>query len=540
MKRLFYYTGNRLTVLHWKGRTLLGSVAFESTESGFDRFRHYLKQTINIPGKLLVDVLEEDFRNETIPHVGRSDRKSVVSRLIDRYYRASKDYYYSEVVGRVTSGRKDDIVLISAITNPHMIKRWLDILEEYQTPLSGIWTLPLVSKKLLKTIKATSGVVLLVSQQVSNNVRQSLFRNGKFITSRQSIVNVDQGDSSDIGKRTAKEVKRTIDFLRAQGSIDSDEVINVHLIGSDEELASLPQFFKINDQLEHQLTEITIHAVADIQKKLGLKGITTKFSEKFSDNIFAWLCLSQHMTASHYGKFQFFNRYYNILAARVLYAASILVVLTAALFVQANISNTMEHEKAIVLLAQEEQSYKDLYANKFKGFEGAVESAEVMNSVVELAQKIKINSATSPLDFLLVLSAIISQQDLGTVYIDKIEWRAYAPLSAHVSAVRLARASVNEVNFTDSLPIKHRAIVTGRITQPEHNYRQSIAQMQAIIHALQSSDRVERAEVLTMPVDFRSASQFSSGLGREVAQGKNRSALGIFSLEIIMKAPGHV
>ena len=91
MKRLFYFTGYRLSVLHWKGRTLAGSSSFEPTESGLAKFRSYLQQTENIPSKFLVDVIEEDFRNETIPHVGARDRKAVVNRLLDRYYRSSQD-----------------------------------------------------------------------------------------------------------------------------------------------------------------------------------------------------------------------------------------------------------------------------------------------------------------------------------------------------------------------------------------------------------------------------------------------------------------
>ena len=67
MKRLFYFTGYRLSVLHWKGKQLVGNSSFEPTETGLKQFRHYLLQTENIPGRFLVDVIEEDFRNEKIP-----------------------------------------------------------------------------------------------------------------------------------------------------------------------------------------------------------------------------------------------------------------------------------------------------------------------------------------------------------------------------------------------------------------------------------------------------------------------------------------
>ena len=410
MKRLFYFTGYRLSVLYWKGKQLIGNSSFEPTEVGLNQFRHYLLQSENIPGKFLVDVIEEDFRNEKIPHVGSKDRSAVISRLIDRYYRSSQNYCYHELIGREKEGRKDDIVLIGAMTNPLLIQSWLSILDECEVPLSGIWTLPLISKKILKTLKASSGVVLLVSQQVNSNVRQTLFRDGKLISSRQSIINQDMSDISAIGKLAAPEVDRTIEFLRAQHLIAADEVITLHIIGSNEQLPSLQASFISRDK-----QMVVIHRVADVQSQLGLTGV----EERFSDSIFAWLCLNQDFTASHYGERKTFNRYRNKLAAIALYAASLVVVISGILFTESNISDAIEYEKSITLLKEEERNYKGLYSKKFEDFEEVFENAGVMNSAVELAERITVNGTTSPLDFLISLSNILSQDEADTLHIDK-------------------------------------------------------------------------------------------------------------------------
>ncbi len=523
MKRLFYFTGYRLSVLHWKGKELVGSSSFEPTELGLDAFRNYLMQTENIPGKFLVDVIEEDFRNEKIPHVGSKDRRAVISRLIDRFYRASQNYCYNEVIGRVKDGRKDDIVLIGAMTNPQLIQPWLSVLEECDVPLSGIWTLPLISKKLLKTIKATNGVVLLVSQQVNSNVRQTLFRDGKLISSRQSIINQDMSDISGIGKLAEPEVNRTVEFLRAQNLIRIDENMNLHILGSKEQLESLQQSFKTNDR-----QTVVIHSIADIQDKLGLKGI----GEKFSDNVFSWLCVSQNLSASHYGERSTFHRYYNRLAATALYVASLFVVITGVLLTEANVSDALEYEKAIVFLAQEEKNYKDLYSKKFKDFEEVFQNAGVMNAAVELAEQIKINSTTSPLDFLISLSDVISKKELEAIHIDKIEWQAIN--------INETNKTEDEANFTDKLPVKHSAIVTGRIAQSEHNYRESIEQIQSIIQSLKANVRIEHIETIAMPVDLRSESKFSTESGVDVRQRNKKENSGVFTLKITMKEPDHV
>jgi hypothetical protein len=523
MKRLFYFTGYRMSVQHWNGKDLIGTSSFEPTEIGLDKFRSYLKQADNIPGKFLVDVIEEDFRNEKIPHVGSRDRAAVVNRLIDRFYRSSNEYCYSEITGREKGGRKDDVVLLGAMTNPQLIQPWISILEECEVPLSGIWTLPLISRNLLKTIQACNGVVLLVSQQVNSNVRQTLFRDGKLVASRQSIINQDMSDTSGIGALAAPEVTRTIDFLRAQSLIAAKEVINMHILGNKEQIVSLQQSFITN---ERQV--ITIHQIKDIQNKLGLTGV----EEKFSDNLFAWLCVSQRFRASHYGAHRLFNRYYNKVAASVLYAASLLVIITGVLLTQSNISDTLEYEKSITLLNKEEQQYKELYSKKFKDFEEVFQNAGVMNSAVELADRIKLNSRTSPLDFMISLSEILSQDKSDELYIDRIEWQAIN--------IDEKNKKSQKANFTGKLPVQQNAVVTGRIDDMENNYRASIDHIQRIIDYLKSSPRIENVETLILPVDLRSESKFSTESGVEIRKSSNTENSGIFSLKITMKAPEDV
>jgi hypothetical protein len=533
MKRLFYFTGYRLSVMHWNGKKLVGNISFEPTEEGLDEFRRYLQQTANISSKFLVDVIEEDFRNETIPHVGSKDRKSVINRLIDRYYRSSESFCYSEVIGREKTGRKDDIVLLGAMTNPQLIQPWLAIIDECEIALSGIWTLPIISKSLLRTLNASAGVVLLVSQQVNSNVRQTLFRNGKLVSSRQSIINQDIDDISEIGKLAAPEVERTIEFLRAQNLVAQDEVINLHILGADEQLQSLQQFFKSDER-----QSVTIHSVTKLHEKLGLHvadniASTPSVSKKmFSNYLFSWLCLNKVVSPSHYGARQLFNRYYNKLAAMALYAASLLVAITAVMLTEANISDAMEYEKSIVLLAQEEKQYKQLYASKFEDFEEVFANAGVMNAAVDLADRISKNSKTSPLDFLIGLSDILAKDDNRNVQIDKIEWKAIN--------VDAKSSKVQKANFTGKQPVKHDAVVTGRIDVPEDDYRGSVEHIEQIIDYLEENSRVEKVAVLRMPVDLRSESKFSSESGIDVNPASSRDTSGTFSFKITMKEPGHV
>jgi len=253
---------------------------------------------------------------------------------------------------------------------------------------------------------------------------------------------------------------------------------------------------------------------------------------KFSDGIFAWYCAAQDICISHYGERTEFNRYYNKLAATALYVASLIALISGALFAQSNLSDAVEYEKSIALLKKEENTYKELYSKKFEEFEEVFQNAGVMNSAVDLAEQIKRNSATSPLDFLITLSDIISNDVSTNIQIDKIEWSAIN--------VDEKGGEVSKANFTGKQPVKHDAVVTGRIDIPENNYRDSIRQIQQIIDSLSASSRVEEVVALEMPVDLRSESKFSTESGVEIKRRNNSETTGIFSLRVTMKAPDHV
>jgi len=267
---------------------------------------------------------------------------------------------------------------------------------------------------------------------------------------------------------------------------------------------------------------------AEIQNKLGLTGV----AEKFSDGVFAWFCVQQSLVVSHYGEKSIFNRYHNKLAATVLYVASLLAVVSGVLLTESNISDAMEYEKSISLLKAEEKSYKELYSKKFEDFEGVFQNAGIMNSAVELADRIKFNGATSPLDFLISLSEALSQHGANDVRIDKIEWQAIN--------INEKTKEIEKANFTGKLHVKHNAIVTGRIDIPENHYRASVAHIQTIINSLKANSRIESVEALKMPVDLRSESKFSTESGVDIKGRSNKEMSGIFSLKITMKAPEHV
>ena len=536
MKRLFYFSGHRLTVFHWDRKSFVGACSFEADDNGFDKFRQYLQSSAKIATGMLLDIIEEDFRKEVVPHVMGKDRKAVIDRLIDRHYRSSRHYTYSEIQGRQKTGRKDDEVLLAAITNPDPVRQWIRMIEECNVPLSGIWSLPLISKSLLAVIGAKKGPVLLVSQQVSSNLRQTFFMDGKMIASRQSVINQDAANLSNIGNLAWPELDKTLTFIRSQQQIADAEVINVHLLGSDAQIDSLERTFVSEDQNHYH-----VHRLKSIYQKLGIDGLP----ERYADGIFAWIAVNKFGTSSHYGSKDEFGRFYHSLASNALYAASVLVVIGALLMTESNISEGMSHKESTTLLNARTNEFMRVYKEKYQEHEGLFSNANLMNTAVGLVGQITANSRVSPMDFMIELSKSMSSPQLDRVYIDKIQWSTRQVGDAHRSVSR-KRANRElpyaTTNITSARDIQHVAVVTGRIKAVPNDYRDSVNQINNIIAILDANERIEEVSAIDLPVEVRPDKKFVSEnkmftVNRDSDDG---AMYGHFSLKIIMKAPENV
>lgn len=167
----------------WSGHKLLSNVYFEPDDQGLDLFAAYLRSFHNEPVRLLVDLIEEEFRQIRIPLLRGSDRQAILKRNYTKYFRTS-EYRFSISQSIEKKARKEEKILIMGLTNQYLLEPWLRIIEETRTPLSGILSLPLVSESYVKELKDEHRAIILVSQQVPSNLRQSVFVDGKLILSR--------------------------------------------------------------------------------------------------------------------------------------------------------------------------------------------------------------------------------------------------------------------------------------------------------------------------------------------------------------------
>src|SRR5437868_4700829 len=97
-----------------RGGRLVARREFAVSGEGLEDFERHLRGLKEVPTHLITDLAEEDFRLDTIPHVGARDREAIIQRKLSQVFRGTP-YKYAMQVGREPEGRRDDRGMLLSI-----------------------------------------------------------------------------------------------------------------------------------------------------------------------------------------------------------------------------------------------------------------------------------------------------------------------------------------------------------------------------------------------------------------------------------------
>lgn len=235
-RRALYISADKLSVYHWQNGSLGASYLFDLDDVGRNNFRRYLEETDNIPVLVLVDVIEEEFRQDTIPHVFGSDRQALIERKQTRLYRDAK-YLYTQDQGREEEGRRDDKVLFMALTKDEVLKPWLALLDEYKVPLVGITSVSLLLQSYIKTLPDVSDHALFVTMQSISGLRQTFFKNKQLKISRLSKL--PRYGTAAYPPRVYSEIDKIQRYLNSLRLIPTDTSLDIYILADKTTLEEL-------------------------------------------------------------------------------------------------------------------------------------------------------------------------------------------------------------------------------------------------------------------------------------------------------------
>jgi hypothetical protein len=257
-RRALYISADKLSVYHWQKDGLGESYLFDLDEVGRNNFKRYLEESTNSPMTIVVDVIEEEFRQDTIPHVFGADRQALIKRKQSRLYRDATHLYTLDQ-GRESEGRRDDKMLFMALTNDEILKPWLVLLEEYKVPIKGILSISLLLQSYIKTLPQISDHALVVTMQSISGLRQTFFKDKDLKISRLSKL-PRYGTESYV-PRINSEIDKIQRYLNSLRLIPNDTSLDVFILADkntldelEREKISIPMvrkhYLEINELLE--------------------------------------------------------------------------------------------------------------------------------------------------------------------------------------------------------------------------------------------------------------------------------------------------
>ena len=279
-KHFLYLTNEKITCLVWHGNAFTAREAFDANSPHSQEFERYIIRHRNEPVFIVVDLTEEDFRLDKIPHLRGSDQDAVVARRLAQVYR-NTTFRHAVIQDREPDGRRDDRVIYHAITNPELIKPWLTVLEKHGVPLEGIYSAPVLSGILLKTLDVFFPHTLLVSLVAGNGLRQTYFHNKQIKFSR--LTPVEDESELSFGQRIADESSRTWQYLDSLRYFTTNDMLEVCILIHPSDRKEVTDAIQSYPLLQYRILDTD-----EVAAKIKLNpGPQTSHSEEIFVHLFA-------------------------------------------------------------------------------------------------------------------------------------------------------------------------------------------------------------------------------------------------------------
>lgn len=412
MKHLLYLGSERLDAWMWEAGHLAGPASFSATRAGVDAFLDYLAHNQpGTPALLLADIVEEDFQRLLLPHVGGKAGRNLLERRLLQQYRETP-YRQATKQGRSEDGRRDDIVLCSALTNPALLLPWTEALELVKTPLAGVYSVPLLGEELADRLGLgrEHEHLLLVTQQ-SAGVRQSYFHQGCLKFSRLTLAADREGSAVNAGVETA----RTQQFLVSQRLIERGQPLHAVMVAHERELE------RWSGQCENGPE--TVYHFIPLGIAAGLAGIAVADEDlPLADPMFLELLARTH-PPSHY-RLGEEGRYYGLWRIRQgLKAASAAMAACALLWVAGNLWGYVEAQRDGERLDREAAGFDASYRVSMSDMPPSLAPTANMKAAVTV-ERLLATQAPAPIDMMGMLSAALDK--VPQVRVARLEWRVAA------------------------------------------------------------------------------------------------------------------
>ena len=492
-RRIFYIACNELVVYLCKKGVVEEGKRFFNTDNGLELFEQYLLKEADIVSYVLLDVIEEEYRYETIPHISRRDRQSMLQRKIGQAFRGTR-WRDGLFQGREKGGRRDDKVMLSAITNPEVLNHWIRVIKKNRIPLEGVYSVAMMGQILLKRLKLKSRNALLLTQQRGSLLRQT-FLNGYFLKLSR-LTNLPIFNIDEYSNLLSKEIDKQLRYLNRIGVLPYGQSIDIYVVTQE---GMMDQFTA--GHMESSLVNYHLLDMGSISLSIGMK-----------NDLVAGMCeplyvhlLTLERPVMNYASF-YDRRYFFMKRAKswLIYTGAFLASVSLLWSVN-NILNANTIYKNTLLSQTKTAQIIERYQKQVETMPELPLRPSDMRLAVEINTQLGKHN-NRPKRGLLVVSESLSVYN--DVQIDDIVWQA---------KIRETN-NQNSDEYNETIPkVFQGMILKGHLSPFSGRYKKAFQRINSFIRSLQINPNVVSVEILAMPLNVDSASSMK---GEEKYKGK--------------------
>lgn len=515
-------TNNRLLAGKWQLGKLLSHQVFRNDPQGHEDFGRYLQKHEGTKVYLLVDVVEEDYRLETLPHTVGNARREMINRKLGQIYRGTP-YRTAHFINREPLKRKDDRFLFAAMTYGELLQPWIERLQAQQMPLVGIYLLSMVSQHFVRRLKISDPDILL-TERLSCGLRQTYLHNGRLRISR--LVPFTEEAKSSIEFFYVTETEKARLYLDSQRFINRATQLTVlipshqnnsqtlcrdvgHESGLDcrtIDLVKLAQGYKLDPVLLRDNPEL-------LHMQLVASGTVP-------DNL-APIALGKHHQL-------------NVIRQSINAASAIVLLLglaASAVFFKHGYDNRTHTEQAALATVHQQQLYEEVA----KDFPVTPIPANDLQIVADMETAIAQNASLPARAMQAISKAVSASPEID---VSRLAWmlsneadpkdgdRSGGPVAISTAAP-VASAFVPDPNYLYEV-----AFVNGEIRRFSGDYRAALESVNRLMERLKADASVAQVDVLQAPVNV---SSYSNLQGSTTDERTAQVTPALFKLRVIFK-----
>jgi hypothetical protein len=513
-----------LQMFAWENGSFAWKHAFRATPSELEDFGVALDALVGLPVIIVTDLIEESFRHDSVVHVTGGDRAAVLKRKLDFVFRGTS-YRLARVTERETSGRRDDRILLSAITKPDLIEIWVRILIEKRFAIQSVTSVA----HLLHDFAAISKLdqeefLLIINIEHGGNLRQTFIRKGMVMFSR--LTPMQSRENTYLGTDILQETLQLRQYFERIQFVPYEAVLRIQVYSTFDD-----DFL----QLEARSNESNRFEVIAIGPPLAALPIDLGEQEPSPVHYFAAKVLTGRQPANVYAppavtKYQDLRKFGKMMWV----TTAVILVVGLGVCIPPALSIFDQWEQRDTFLAQAEPLQAEYATLKERFPETPIDPRE-MQLVVE-TRDIIARQIHSPLDIFNMISRALAEAN--GLQLTSITWSLVEKpekIDAQQNEGRGARRRLTEYEATlnaagtTGLVLRERTAIQVQISGEAFSpasFREAQQQVDTLIEALARNPGVE-VFASQMPTDVRTDITVSTTVD-------DREVRGPFTLELTL------